>query len=540
MSDDVVTRGTVVEGQIARRRQPARLAIALCLLVALVGTACGGRADKDKGATAAQAPSGEQPATPAAPTTPDPAATTPTETPAADSGAAAPAATDSGAAASSAASPKPATSGAASAAPKSQGGTSPATRSAAASPSGGSSGGSSSSPQGSPSVPKPGVPAPPGGGGGGGGGSTPTGPATGSPVSLGTICECSGPAGASIGAGIASNQMVVKWINDNGGLNGHPIKLFVGDSNSDPNRYFGLVKQMVEENKVIAFMGQMAPLTVNAADKYLRDKGIPVVGGDGAHGLWFQSPVLFFPGPSYTTQAVGTAKLALALKTPKVAMFYCAEAQPCQLGRDALHSKLAQEKAPGFEIVYEAKVSLAQPDFSAECLQAKGKGAQAVIVFVDAAAASRTTRSCIQQGFKPQWLTSPLTSAHADDPNNEGMTNPVAVFPWFAEDTPAQKLFHDAVRRYNPSLTVNATTAVVWVAGLMLQYASKNLPADNPTSADILKGMYTIKNNTFDGLLADPLTFSEGQPSSDHPCYFVVQIKNGGYAAPYGSKPQCL
>jgi branched-chain amino acid transport system substrate-binding protein len=297
---------------------------------------------------------------------------------------------------------------------------------------------------------------------------------------------------------------------------------------------------MVEENKVIAFMGMMAPLTINASDKYLRDKGIPVIGGDGAHGLWFGSPMLFFPGPSYTTQAVGTAKLALGLKTPKVAMYYCAEAQPCQLGRDALHSKLAAEKAPGLEIVYEAKVSLAQPDFSAECLQAKGKGAQAVIVFVDAAAASRTTRSCVQQGYKPQWLTSPLTSAHANDPNNEGMTNPVAVSPWFLEETPAQKLFHDAVRKYNPSLTVNASTAVVWVAGQMLKHAAKNLPAENPTPADILKGMYTIKNMTFDGLLAEPLTFTEGQNSPDHSCYFVVQIKNGAYTAPSGSKPQCL
>jgi len=87
---------------------------------------------------------------------------------------------------------------------------------------------------------------------------------------------------------------------------------------------------------------------------------------------------------------------------------------------------------------------------------------------------------------------------------------------------------------------VNASTAVVWVAGQMLQYASKNLPADNPTPADILKGMYTIKNMTFDGLLPDPLTFTEGQNSPDHPCYFVVQIKNGAYTAPSGSKPQCL
>ena len=206
--------------------------------------------------------------------------------------------------------------------------------------------------------------------GGGGGGAQPTGPATGSPVNLGTICECSGPAGASVGPGIASNQMVVKYLNDNGGLNGHPIKLFVGDSNSDPNRHFALVKQMVEENKVIAFIGMMAPLTINSTDKYLRDKGIPVVGGDGAHGLWFGSPVLFFPGPSYITQSVATAKLALALRRPKVGDVLSAPSAALSASAGTPCTPSRPRKGPGLEIVYEAKVSLAQPDFPAECLQA--------------------------------------------------------------------------------------------------------------------------------------------------------------------------
>jgi hypothetical protein len=87
---------------------------------------------------------------------------------------------------------------------------------------------------------------------------------------------------------------------------------------------------------------------------------------------------------------------------------------------------------------------------------------------------------------------------------------------------------------------VNATTSVVWVAGQMLLAATRNLPAENPTPQDILKGLWSIKNNSFDGLTPEPVSFTEGQPSPDHACYFVVQIKAGSYAAPYGSKPQCL
>jgi len=516
-------------------RRPGRLAVSLALLVTLVFTACGGRASKDERSAQGPAPGApsaaqEQPAgTPTSEGSASAAAGTPATTPSGGAAAVAP-----GAAAVAGTPAAPSNGAAASAA-------APARQAASAKP--GSSGGGTASAGGTPSAgsPAPGpstgltpAPAPVAPGG------PHTGPANLSYVNLGSICECSGPPGASIGAGIASNQTMVKWINENGGLNGHPIKLFVDDSNSDPNRYFTILKRMVEVDKVIAFVGHMSPLTVNAGDKYLREKGIPVVGGDGAHGLWFGSPVLFFPGPSYFNMAVATARYAYDIGTPKVAMLYCAEAQPCQVGHDALHSKLKDEKAPNTEIVYEAKVSLAQPDFSAECLQAKSHGAQAVILYIDAAAASRLTRSCLQQSYHPQWLEAPLTSAHPDDPNNEGMATPIATFPWFLDETPAQHVFQEAIRKYNPALVKNATTSVVWVSGQMLLEATKNLPADNPTSADIMNGMWSIKNNDFGGLLPQPVTFTKDQPSPDHNCYFIVQIHNGAYTAPVGSKPQCF
>src|SRR5437763_4921427 len=295
-------------------RRP-RAVIGIALAVTLVFGACGGRADK--GERSAQGPAGGQAPAPqeqAANTPTSDAATTPAAVAAAAPvNAAGPAAP--GAAVPAAASPgraEPAAIGgaparqAASAAPGSSGGSGAPAR---ATPAGGS---AAASP--SPGLPSASAPAAPGG--------AHVGPANLSTVNLGTICECSGPAGASVGAGIAANQLVAKWINENGGLHGHPVKLFVDDSNSDPNRYFTILKRMVEVDKVLAFVGHMSPLTVNAGDKYLREKQIPVVGGDGAHGLWFESPVLFFPAPSYFTLAVATAKYAVSIGTPKAAMPY--------------------------------------------------------------------------------------------------------------------------------------------------------------------------------------------------------------------------
>ena len=219
----------------------------------------------------------------------------------------------------------------------------------------------------------------------------------------------------------------------------------------------------------------MSPLTLNAADKYLREKGIPVVGGDGAHGLWFESPVLFFPGPSYTALVVATAKYAVKIKTSKIAMFYCAEASPCQVARDALHQLAGQGEGTRRRDRLRGQ-GLPGPAGLHGRVPAGESGAPTPWPsIVDAAATSRATRSCIQQGYRPQWLTSPLTSAEAGDPNNEGMMNPVATFPWFSAETPAQKLFHAAVRSTSRT-SRSPHSSVVWVAGQMLKARPRTFP----------------------------------------------------------------
>lgn len=337
-------------------------------------------------------------------------------------------------------------------------------------------------------------------------------------------------------------RVVVQYINDNGGLNGHPIQLFTADSKSDPDRYFSLVKRMVEQDGVIAFLGQAAPLTANAADQYLRDQGIPVVGGEGAHITWFQSPVHFFAGPSYTTMAVANAKIASQRGNPKIGLIYCSEAQPCQMYRDALHSPL-MDKADDAEVVYEAEVSLAQPDFTAECLQARDAGAETVFAIIDANAAQRLTRSCSQQGYNPEYAGSPLTLTNAvrDDPNLDGMYEAVATFPWFADDFPAAQEYQQAVQQYNPDLALSGVTSTTWVAGQMLLEATKDLPANNPTAQDIFEGMWRIQDNDFGGLVSSPVSFARGEPSTDDNCYFFVQLKNKEYTAPDGTEPAgCL
>jgi branched-chain amino acid transport system substrate-binding protein len=359
-----------------------------------------------------------------------------------------------------------------------------------------------------------------------------------SPVVIGNVGEYSGAVGASVGSGARMVQVVARWINAHGGLNGHPVKMLSADDGSDPSRYLTLAKDMVENQHAIAFIGNMMPLSAAGAEPYLRDKGVPVIGGDGAHSVWCSSPIMFLPGPCLKTTSIAGAAFAVSQQKPKLAVFYCAEAEPCHAFQEALNSPDAAKT--GAQTVYTAQTSLAQPDFTSECLQAKNKGAQAIELGMDAASISRVARSCAQQGYHPLYLTTSvaLTSTLNQDPNNEGVGATTPSFPWVANDLPGEREYNAAIQQYDPGLAVSTATSMDWLSGMVLMEAAKNLPA-NPTAQDILNGLWSIKGNDFGGL-ATPTTFTKGQPSPGWPCAFLIQNQGGKWVAPRGSKPLCL
>jgi hypothetical protein len=74
-----------------------------------------------------------------------------------------------------------------------------------------------------------------------------------------------------------------------------------------------------------------------------------------------------------------------------------------------------------------------------------------------------------------------------------------------------------------------------WTAGALLVAATRNLPA-NPTTNDILNGLYSIKGNDLGGLTA-ALTFQKGQNPVEPFCYFTANSNssNSGWDAPSSS-----
>lgn len=367
------------------------------------------------------------------------------------------------------------------------------------------------------------------------------GPATGSVVKVGHIGTYSGVMGAIFGGGRVIAGVWERYINEHGGLNGHRVEVIIGDDRGDPARSASLVRDFVENQGVVAFFGNIVPLAAQASEQYLRDKGIPVVGGDSSQSIWRQSTILFPHGTSYGVYSLeGAAYAARTGGVKKAAVLYCGEVFAC----DDFESTLtdANAGARGFDMVYRARVSIAQPDFTAECLGAKNAGADLVMLAVDAASILRVTRACSQQGYAPTYLAAgfSIDESLRSDPNLEGMIMPQASFPFPDRTLPAAQIFQTAAERFAPDLIMSGAVSSVWAAGMMLALASHNghLSADDPKPSEILDGLYTFAGETLDGLVF-PLTFTPGQPAPLYPCFFLMTMESGNFAAPNGSRSEC-
>jgi branched-chain amino acid transport system substrate-binding protein len=370
-------------------------------------------------------------------------------------------------------------------------------------------------------------------GGAASGGAGPAQAAAGAPVAIGNVGEFSGVIGSMFAGAPAGIQAWAQTANAHGGLNGHPVKLISADDGSDPARGLSLVKQMVESQGAIALVGSMIPLSMPGIRPYLDQKGIPLIGGDNLTSDWSEDPLIFPVGLDVNSLAAAIVKLVVGAGHTKMAVLYCGEDPACK--------ELANAKPPpGAQDVYVAQISIFQTDFTTECLQAKSRGADAIVVAADPNSVSRVARACAQQQYKPAITTGGLAVGPqlAADPNLNGLVAPVQNAPWFLSTTPATKQFNDAMRLYQPGATLSAASASTFYAGMLVQAASSHFSA-HPTSQELIRGLDGLHNETLGGA-APPLTFTAGKGSGPIPCYFVVAVQNGHWIAPNGASPQCL
>ncbi|HET9772877.1 MAG TPA: ABC transporter substrate-binding protein [Acidimicrobiia bacterium] len=385
----------------------------------------------------------------------------------------------------------------------------------------GGSAGSSGAAAGKPGAATPGTPGP----------STPLPGAGGkkSEILFGSFGAESGVLGAVSGPAPPAIRAWAAYINAKGGINGHPVRVILGDDNADPSRTLALVRQMVERDKVIAFFNDYS-FTLSAATKYLEEKRIPVVGTIGGDVVGDHSPMVFHPlvGPD-KGQAWGFL-LTIATQTDKkkLALIYCREANTCAVQMQSFKKLLPWN---GLTSVYEAQVSLAQPDYTAEMLQAQRAGAEVIVSLVDSASVARLAQSAHRQGYNPIFsgtynLNQDLIYAGGKDV--EGLLLTSRTPPW--DSSPRLQFYRDAMDRYQPKAYRGDLGGGVFVVGKLIEEKIGPFISEPPTTAQILEGLFALSNEKLGGLLPG-VGFVDGEHFGTNQCVVPVKLTGGKFVA---------
>lgn len=365
----------------------------------------------------------------------------------------------------------------------------------------------------------------------------------GAPLSIGQIGSFSGVFGPLTGSARTAMAIWVQHINARGGLACHPIELHAADDGGDPSRGSALVGELVTKFKIQALVGMLSlalPGMVGAIEK----SKLPVVGGDMVSDPWFTHPQFFPQGGGLRAIVDGALKQAVDDGRTVHGLLYCVEVGVC-----GAVAKMLPERAEvvGAKIVYTSPVSLTQTDFTAQCQNARNAGVEAFGMAVDGSAIARVARSCAALNYFPQFVTGGgvVSSAQAKDPGirRNTMSTASSNAPWFLTDTPGQREYADALKRYAPGMETDGPSMIAWAAGKLFEATLERLDDSvrtRPvTTADIFTGLGRIKKETLDGL-SPPLTFSPGQKAApDIPCVYFELDTEKGWTAPHGSKFIC-
>ncbi|KLL11172.1 MULTISPECIES: ABC transporter substrate-binding protein [Protofrankia] len=364
---------------------------------------------------------------------------------------------------------------------------------------------------------------------------------SGKPIVLGAICSCSGAQSATLGRLKDVFDTWAKSVNARGGANGYPVKVIIEDDGGDPAKSLRAVKKLVEQDEVVAIVGDSSLVDATWAD-YVTEKGIPVVGGLSVESPFLTHPDFFITGAPVPVTTVSIWEAAKAAGKKKVGLLYCSETPVCAqlegLGK-------AASAIVGDVGIATGKIAATAPDYTAPCLALKDEGVDALFVAHNSEVVPRVTDSCAQQGFTPTVIsqTPTLGPSWLGHKGFDGalLSSPTVLYT--DESVPAVKEFLDALDTYYPDLRKSQQftydTIYPWASGKLFEAAAKagNLGPDS-TSADVKKGLYALKDETLGGIIP-PTTFTEGQPAFPT-CYFQAAIQGDKVVSLNKGATKCL
>lgn len=357
-------------------------------------------------------------------------------------------------------------------------------------------------------------------------------------IKIGAFFDLSGPASFIGTPTKLVATMVVDKINKEGGINGKPIELIIGDTEGDPAKAVNIAKKFIYKDKVAAIIGPTRTGTGMAVKKIIHSGKVPTfmtVGGDpvimggpklGPYEWVFKSP---------QRSSVAVKRLYMHLKDKgltKIALLTASDG----FGKDGVRwlTKLAPQF--GLEIVATEHFGPRDTEMTTQLTNVKKAGPQALVVWTIGPAGAIISKNKSQLG-----IDLPLFQCHGlPDPKyielagkaSEGDSMPATklmVADALADTDPQKAVIKEFVRLYNENgydkqFPINTHSGYAWDAIMMVANAMKQ---KGTKAADLRAAIEATRN--YVGISGVYNLTAEDHNGLDVDSMVVVQVKGGKF-----------
>ncbi|MDP2854782.1 MAG: ABC transporter substrate-binding protein [Smithellaceae bacterium] len=307
-------------------------------------------------------------------------------------------------------------------------------------------------------------------------------------IRIGSWSPQTGPA-APWGATSRGVKLLFDIINEEGGIHGRQLRLFIRDDQYNPSQTMAAVRDLVDRQGVLAFVGGVGTAPALAVKQYLAQNKIPLVsvmtGAENIHVP--HNPWLWGTWPLYDDDASVMAKFVVQkLKAKKIGMLY----QNDDYGLDPLAAVQRRLKTYNMELAIAVPVEPIERDLSSQISRLKAAGCDVVIGYVAPTQAAIALRSAVSVDFRPQWIHSyNLTDFVLMNKITDGLWAKEGVMTSaFTDDIfdyslPNMKKYADTAKRLAPDERWGIFYAAGIVAAEPLVHALKQAGRDLSTEA---------------------------------------------------------
>jgi branched-chain amino acid transport system substrate-binding protein len=319
-----------------------------------------------------------------------------------------------------------------------------------------------------------------------------------------------------------------KKVNAEGGINGRKIKFIFQDDAYQASQTQVVVKKMVEQDKVFAFVAGLGTSNNLAVMDYLVQNGVlNVAPATGSTSM--SKPLkknVFALQTNYFTEATLLTRYAIdTLKVKKIAVFY----QDDGFGKEGLDS--ITEAAKGQTIAAAVSYQPTDKDFSSQALKLQASGADAVIFWSVPGPTGAILQELDRVGYKPTIL---LTMAANDASLFKLSANTIDgawISSWLPDvtdpDNPKVVAFREFMAKWAPNETASGFASTGYAQAQLMTEALKRAGKDL-TREKLIQALENMKNWN-DGLAYNVSYSPENHQGQNSVQFMQADAKTGKF-----------